>query len=197
MPGRWLILPVFLLLAHNCAARFQLSEDFQRDLPPGMHLGLPHPVVCPDDLVGQGGRVMVLDRQGRIASDTHQTILKSATALVCDTLGRLYVASPNFIAVVEPTSAGDYRVVSRGYAKIFAYAMVAADNGRLFVAGRRAGNGLPIHTITTDGKTIRSFGEGSPRSDPQPVLIGRILALERSQRSVVDGPADNAGDSGI
>ena len=190
MPGRCLILPVFLLIAHYCVAHVQLLEEWQVDVPLGA-AGLPHPVVCPNGtlyMVGQGGKITVVDRQGKVGSDSHQTVLKAATALACDAQGRLYVASPDFVAVVEPKSTGDYRVVSTGYAKISAYAIAAAEDGRIFVAGRRAGNGFPLHLMTTDGKMIRSFGEGSPNSDPSPVLMDGFLLWNARERRLLMAP---------
>ena len=160
------------------------------DVPLGA-AGSPHPVVCPDGtlyMVGQGGKITVVDRQGKVGSDSHQTVLKAATALACDAQERLYVASPDFVAVVEPKSTGDYRVVSTGYVKISAYAIAAAEDGRIFVAGRRAGNGFPLHLMTTDGKMIRSFGEGSPNSDPSPVLMDGFLPWNASERRLLMAP---------
>jgi len=130
----------------------------------------------------------VVNRQGRISSDSPQTVLKAATALACDALGRLYVVSPDFVAVVEPRSAGDYQVLSIGYVKISAYAVVGADDGRIFVAGRLAGNGFPLHCVTTHGVILRSFGEGAPNSAPDPMLMDGFLLWDAARKRVLMVP---------
>ena len=161
---RWvgLILPLVSLIAQNNGARVRLAEDWQLDVPRWVRPGLPHPVVCPDGtlyLANTDGRIMSVTRQGRVSSDSYQTVFNKVTALACDAQGKLYIATPDFLGVVEQKSTGDYEVVSTSHMKISAFAIVAAGGDRIFLAGRRNGSPFPLHLITTGGRIIRSFGE--------------------------------------
>lgn len=167
------IVAIGLATTYGVADQGPLVVDWRQSLPTTFDIQDARWAMCPDDSLAfwsPDGDTIEFDPKGVSKLREMGQLFEKLDALSCGDDGRVYVAGStagsghSSLAILERSTRG-YELSERAELDVAVTALAAARSG-IVVAGRREGNGYPLHRIGATGRTIRSFGErGWPHND--------------------------------